>query len=182
MKCISNSKLRILHYISHTFLNYVNTITCLFKYFWGSLSYTDIELTQNIIISMSVLSSEQAALCECVICSVQFSRSVVSDSWQPHEPQHTRPPCPSPTPGVYPNLCPFGQWCHLTISSSAVPFSSCLRVFCRSNYISWNFKTEKCNFSFTINILSGFSEQCSLLWDWMLFPRNFHFFLRKRLT
>ena len=57
--------------------------------------------------------------------SVQFSRSVVSDSLQPHELQHARPPCPSPTPGVYPNSCPSSQWCHPAISSSVVPFSSC---------------------------------------------------------
>ena len=57
--------------------------------------------------------------------SVQFSRSVVSDSLQPHESQHTRPPCPSPTPGVYPNSCPSSHWCHPAISSSVVPFSSC---------------------------------------------------------
>ena len=56
--------------------------------------------------------------------SVQFSHSVVSDSLWPHEPQYARPPCPSPTPGVYPNSCPLSQWCHPTISSSAVPFSS----------------------------------------------------------
>ena len=49
------------------------------------------------------------------IGSVQFSRSVVSDSLRPHEPQHTRPPCPSPTPGVYSNSCPLSWWCHLTI-------------------------------------------------------------------
>ena len=57
--------------------------------------------------------------------SVQFSRSVVSDALQPHELQHARPPCPSPTPGVYPNSCPSSQWCHPAISSSVVPFSSC---------------------------------------------------------
>ena len=56
--------------------------------------------------------------------SVQFSRSVVSDSLQPHEPQHARPPCPSPAPGVYSNSCPSSQWCHPAISSSVVPFSS----------------------------------------------------------
>ena len=61
--------------------------------------------------------------------SVQFSRSVVSDSLQPHEPQHTRPPCPSPTPGVYPNSCPLSRWCHLTSSSSVIPFSSCPQSF-----------------------------------------------------
>ena len=55
--------------------------------------------------------------------SVQFSLSVVLDSLWPHEPQHTRPPCPSSTPGVYTNSCPLSWWCHPTISSSIVPFS-----------------------------------------------------------
>ena len=63
------------------------------------------------------------------ISSVQFSRSVVSDSLRPHESQHARPPCPSPTPGVQPNTCPSSQWCHPTISSSVVPFSSCPQSF-----------------------------------------------------
>ena len=56
--------------------------------------------------------------------SVQLSCSFVSDSLHPHGPQHTRPPCPSPTPGVHPNPCPLSRWCHPTISSSVVPFSS----------------------------------------------------------
>ena len=64
-----------------------------------------------------------------ILAQVQFSRSVVSDSLRPHELQHTRPPCPSPTPGVYPNPCPLSQWCHPTISSSVVPFSSCPQSF-----------------------------------------------------
>ena len=55
--------------------------------------------------------------------SVQFSRSVVSDSLWPHEPQHARPSCPSPTPGAHPNLCPLSQWCHPTISHSVISFS-----------------------------------------------------------
>ena len=59
----------------------------------------------------------------------QFSFSVVSDSLQPHQPQYARPPCPSRTPGVYPNSCPLSQWCHPTNSSSAVPFSSHLQSF-----------------------------------------------------
>ena len=57
--------------------------------------------------------------------SVQFSLSVVSDSLWPHKLQHTRLPCPSPTPRVYSNSCPSSQWCHPAISSSVVPFSSC---------------------------------------------------------
>ena len=59
----------------------------------------------------------------------QFICSVVSDTLRPHELQHTRPPCPSSTPGVYPNPCPSSQWCHPTISSSVIPFSSCPRSF-----------------------------------------------------
>ena len=58
---------------------------------------------------------------------VQFSRSVMSDSLQPHESQHARPPCPSPSPGVHSNSCPSSPWCHPAISSSVVPFSSCLQ-------------------------------------------------------
>ena len=61
--------------------------------------------------------------------AVQFSHSVVSHSLQPHKPQHARPPCPSPTPRVYPNSCPLSQWCHLTISSPVIPFSSHLQSF-----------------------------------------------------
>ena len=61
--------------------------------------------------------------------SVQFSHSVMSDSLQPHGLQHTRPPCPSPTPRVYPNSCPLSRWCHPTISSYVLPFSSSLQSF-----------------------------------------------------
>ena len=75
---------------------------------------------------------DKSSVCRCIICmpidkfsSVQFSRSVVSDSLQPHESQHVRPPCPSPTPGVHSDSRPSSQWCHPTISSSVIPFSSC---------------------------------------------------------
>ena len=53
----------------------------------------------------------------------------MSDSWQSHEPQHAKPPCPSPTPRVHPNPCPSSQWCHPTVSSSVLPFSSCPQSF-----------------------------------------------------
>ena len=66
--------------------------------------------------------------------SIQFSHSVMSDSLQPHGLQHTRPPCPWPTPGVYPNSCPLSRWYHPTISSSAIPFSSCLQSFPASGF------------------------------------------------
>ena len=61
--------------------------------------------------------------------SVQFSHSIMSDSLWPHEPQHTRPPCPSPTAGVYPNPCPLSRWCHPTISTSVIPYSFCPQSF-----------------------------------------------------
>ena len=65
----------------------------------------------------------------CPFSSVQFSHSVMSDSLQPHGLQHARPPCPSPTPGVYSNSCLLSQWCHPTISSSIILISSCLQSF-----------------------------------------------------
>ena len=65
------------------------------------------------------------SVCVSVCVSVQFSRSVMSDSLRPHESQHARPPCPSPTPGVYPNSCLLSRWCHPAISSSVILLSSC---------------------------------------------------------
>ena len=61
--------------------------------------------------------------------SVQFNRSVMSDSLLPHGLQHASPPCPSPTPEVYSNSCSLNQWCHPTISFSVIPFYSCLQSF-----------------------------------------------------
>ena len=75
--------------------------------------------------------------------SVQFSRSVVSNSLRPHESQHARATCPSPTPSVYTNSCPSSQWCHPAISSSGIPFSSCPQSlpasesFPRSQLFAW---------------------------------------------
>ena len=88
--------------------------------------------------------------------SAQFGHSVVSDSLRPHESQHPGPPCPSPTPEVYPNLCPSSQWCHPAISSSVTPFSSCppippsIRVF--SNESTLRMRWPKYwSFSFSIS-------------------------------
>ena len=69
--------------------------------------------------------------------SVQFSRSVVSDSLQPHESQHARPPCPSPMAGVHSDSRPSSQWCHAAISSSVVPFSSCPQSLPASDLFQW---------------------------------------------
>ena len=71
--------------------------------------------------------------------SVQFSLSVVSNSLRPHESQHARPPCPSPTPRVHSNSCPSSRWCHPAISSSVVPFSSCPQ----SLPASWSFQISQ---------------------------------------
>ena len=80
-----------------------------------SVHMCDMHACQYVIISLISISS------------VQFSHSVVSDSLRPRELQHARPPCPSPTPGVHPDSRPSSQWCHPAISSSVVPFSSCLK-------------------------------------------------------
>ena len=76
----------------------------------------------------------QSTIIRCMFSSVQFSHSVMSDSSWPNGPQNARPPCPSPTPGVYSNSSPLSQWCHPTISSSVVPFSSCLQSFQASGF------------------------------------------------
>jgi len=85
-----------------------------------------------VLMGGAVLNSVQSS-------SVQFSRSVMSASLQSHGLQNARPPCPSPTPGVYLNSCPLSWWCHPTISSSVIPFSSCPQSF----PASWSFLTSQ---------------------------------------
>ena len=75
------------------------------------------------------LITQRLLLSNVTMQSVQFSHSVVSDSLRPHESQHSRPPCPSATPGVHSDSRPSSQWCHPAISSSVVPFSSCPQSF-----------------------------------------------------
>ena len=93
--------------------------------FWGSKITADGDCSHEI--KRQLLLGRKA-----MINLVQFSCSVVPDSLWPHEPQYTRPPCPSSTSGVYPNSCPLSQWCHPTISSSVAPFSSCPQSFLAS--------------------------------------------------
>ena len=69
--------------------------------------------------------------------SVQFSRLVMSDSLRPHESQHARPPCPSPTPGVNPDSCPLSQWCHPAISSSVIPSPPSLNLSQHQGLFQW---------------------------------------------
>ena len=83
----------------------------------------------NCELSILKLPKQRCQSQQYLLSSVQFSGSVVSDSLQPHESQHTRPPCPLPTPRVHSNPCPLSWWCHPTISSSVIPFSSCLQSF-----------------------------------------------------
>ena len=73
----------------------------------------------------SKITGPQSRTIKATISSVQFSCSVVSDSLRPHESQHARPPCPSPTPGVHSDSCPSSRWCHPAILSSVIPLSSC---------------------------------------------------------
>ena len=102
----------------------------------------------------------------------QFSCSVVSDSLRPHESQHSRPPCPSPTPRVHPNPCSLSRWCHPTISSSVVPFSSCLQSFPASGFFSnesalrirW---PKYWSFSFNISPSNEHPGLISFRMDWL---------------
>ena len=103
--------------------------------------------------------------------SFQFSHSVVSDSLWPHGLQHARPPCPSPTPGVYPNSCPLSWWCHPTISSSVILFSSCPQSFPASGSFKWaNFSHQVaryCSFSFNMNHFNEHPGLISFRMDWL---------------
>ena len=113
-----------------------------------------------------------SGVCTEGISLVQFSRSVVSDSLQPREPQHARPPCPSPTPGVHPNPCPLCQWCHATISSSVVPFSPCPQSlpasgsFPMSQLFTWGGQSIG-SFSFGISPSNEHPGLISFRMDWL---------------
>ena len=118
-------------------------------------------------------------VCVCVcVCSdkysqslSQFNCSIVSDSLRPHGLEHTRPPCPSSTPGVYPNSCPSSWWCHPTISFSVVPLSSCLQSFPASGSfpMSQLFASGSQSigsFSFNISPSDEYSGLISFRIDW----------------
>ena len=106
-----------------------------------------------------------------LLSSVQFIRSVVSDSLRPHELQHARTPCPSPTPWVYSNSCPSSRWCHPAISSSVVPFSSCPQSLLASGSfpesalcMSW---PKYWSFSFSISPSNEHPGLISFRMDWL---------------
>ena len=104
-----------------------------------------------------------------LLFSFQFSCSVVSDSLWPHGLEHTRPPCPSPTPRACSNSCPSSWWCHPTISSSVVPFSSCLQSFPASGSFLMSRSSHQVakdwNFSFSISPSNEYSGMFSLRTD-----------------
>ena len=104
--------------------------------------------------------------------SVQFSRSVVSNSLRPHGPQHARLPCPSPTTRVYSNSCPLSQRCHPTISPSVTPFSSCLETFLNikvfSNESALRIRWPNYwSFSFNISLSNEHPRLISFRMDWL---------------
>ena len=111
---------------------------------------------------------------ETLVC--RLSHSVMSDSLQPHEAQHARPPCPSPTPGVYPNSCLLSRWCHPTISSSVIPFSSHLQSFPASGSFQMSHLStsggQSIGASASISVLSMNNQDWSPLgWtDWISLP------------
>ena len=110
-------------------------------------------------------------ICRClmsfdvVVSSVQFRHSVVSDSLRPHESQHSRPPCPSPTPRVHPDSRPSSQWCHPASSSSVVPFSSCPQAlpasesFPMSQLFAWGGQSTG------VSALASFLPKKSQVWS-----------------
>ena len=104
-------------------------------------------------------------------CTVQFSRSVVSDSLWPHELQHSRPPCPSPTPRVHSNSCPLSQWCHPSISSSVDPFSFSYNLSQHQGLFKWVSSSHQVakhwSFSFSISHSNEYSGLISFRMDWL---------------
>ena len=89
----------------------------------------------------------------------------MSDSLRPHGLQHTRPPCPSPTPGVYSNSCPLSRWCHPTISSLVIPFSSCLQSYPTSVFKWGSSSHQVASFSFSISPSNEYSGLISFRMD-----------------
>ena len=105
--------------------------------------------------------------------SVHYVADYVSDTSRPHWPQHARPPCPSPTPRVYSNSCPLSRWCHATISTSVIPFSSCLQSFPASGSFQmsqlFTSGSQNIGVSASTSVLPMNTQDWSPLWwtDWI---------------
>ena len=108
--------------------------------------------TSQLWLDLDPQSARKMTQPKAMTAPVQFSHSVVSDSLQPHEPQHARPPSPSPTPGVHPNPCPLSQWCHPTILSSVVSFSSCPQSFPASGSFQMSQLFTSCGQSIGVSV------------------------------
>ena len=112
---------------------------------FGTPTYFVVVVVVQSLRRVRLIAIPWSAACQAILSfaisqfsSVQFSCSVMSDSLWLHEPQHARPPCPLPTPRVHTNPCPLSWWCHPTILSSVVPFSSCPQSFPTSGYFPMN--------------------------------------------
>ena len=102
----------------------------------------------------------------CSVSSVsQFRCSVVSDSLRPHESQHARPPCPSPTPSIHSNSHPSSQWCHPAISSSVIPFSSCPQSLPASEAFPMSQLFTWCGQSTGVSALASFLPKNTQGWS-----------------
>ena len=136
---------------------------------WASL----IQFWIKLCIWIEVCKAMPATVAVVQFSSVQFSCSVVSDSLRPHESQHARPPCPSPTPRLYPNPCPLSQWCHPATSSFAVPFTSCPQSlpasgsFPVSQLFTWG--SQSIGISASTKVLPMNTQDWSLGWTGWIF-------------
>ena len=130
----------------------ISTYLCGFLWYMSQTKATTLQRN----ISRLTLAIVIGVIFSCFFSSVQCSRSVMSDSLRPHELQHARPPCPSPTPEAYPNSCPSSRWCQPVISSSILllpPIPPSIRVFSNEStlhmrwpkYWSFSFSISPCN-------------------------------------
>ena len=135
---------------------------------WDTLGNQEVKNSNAILLTLLKHKHGDLFSKNTLIQSVsQFSCSVMSNSLWPHGLQHTRLPCPSPTPGACLNSCPSSQWCHTTISSSVVPFSSHLQCFPSQGLFQWvsssHHVAKVWSFSFSISPSSEYSGLISFL-------------------
>ena len=124
----------------------------------------------SIKIPLAIFTEVEKTLLKFIWNHSQSSRSVVSNSFQPHEPQHARPPCPSPTPRVHPNPCPLSWWCLPTISPSVIPFS-CLQSlpasgsFPMSQLFTWDGQSIRVSASASVLPMHGCNQFLHRFWS-----------------
>ena len=135
---------------------------------WGNSGHGDRFYFFGLQKSLQMVTAVMKLKDACFLEEVQFSRSVVSDSLQPHRLQHARLPCPSPVPGACPTSCPLSRWCHPTISSSVAPFSFCPQSFAASGSFltSSLHQVAKVNWSFSFSCSNEYSGLVSFGIDW----------------